>query len=76
MTPLDYMAKEYVELSMVKMRYDPMDVYFYVDKPSWKRDSLNFNHEFKFPPAVPLPEFTPRSLKAILLESQKLADCL
>lgn len=42
MTPLDYLAKEYVELTMVKQRYDSDDVYFFVDRPFWKRDSLNF----------------------------------
>ena len=42
MTPLDYLAKEYVELTMVKQRYDLDDVYFFVDRPFWKRDSLNF----------------------------------
>ena len=44
MTPLDYLAKEYVELTMVKQRYDLDDVYFFVDRPFWKRDSLNFSH--------------------------------
>ena len=29
MTPLDYLAKEYVELTMVKQRYDSDDVYFF-----------------------------------------------
>ena len=38
MTPLDYLAKEYVELTMVKQRYDLDDVYFFVDRPFWKRD--------------------------------------
>lgn len=47
MTPLDYLAKEYVELTMVKQRYDSDDVYFFVDRPFWKRDSLNFSHEYK-----------------------------
>ena len=50
MTPLDYLAKEYVELTMVKQRYDSDDVYFFVDRPFWKRDSLNFSHEYKFAP--------------------------
>ena len=55
MTPLDYLAKEYVELTMVKQRYDSDDVYFFVDRPFWKRDSLNFSHEYKFAPGTPVP---------------------
>ena len=65
MTPLDYLAKEYVELTMVKQRYDSDDVYFFVDRPFWKRDSLNFSHEYKFAPGTPVPEYPARSLNNI-----------
>ena len=76
MTPLDYLAKQYVELSMVKMKYDPIDVYFFVDRPFWKRDSLNFNHEYKFAPGTPVPEYPARSLPEILTESRALLEAL
>ena len=76
MTPLDYLAKEYVELTMVKQRYDLDDVYFFVDRPFWKRDSLNFSHEYKFAPGTPVPEYPARSLNNILVEAERLLECL
>ena len=76
MTPLDYLAKEYVELTMVKQRYDSDDVYFFVDRPFWKRDSLNFSHEYKFAPGTPVPEYPARSLNNILVEAERLLECL
>ncbi len=76
MTTLDFYAKQYVELTMVKLRYDPIDVYFFVDRPFWKRESLDFNHEYKFAPGTPVPDYPARSLQEILQESIKLAECL
>lgn len=76
MTPLDFYAKQYVELTMVKHRYDPIDVYFFVDRPFWKRDTLQFNHERKFAPGVPVPEYPVRSLQEILEEARALLVCL
>ena len=76
MTPLDFYAKEYVELSMVKRQYDPNDVYFFVDKPAWKRDSLRFSHTCKFAPGTPVPDYPPRTLQEILTESEALLSCL
>ena len=76
MTPLDFYAKHYVELSMVKQRYDPIDVYFFVDRPFWKRDSLNYNHEYKFAPGTPVPDYPARSLEQILVEATSLLERL
>lgn len=76
MTLLDLYAKQYVELSMVKQHYDPNDVYFFVDRPFWKRESLNFSRETKFAPGTPVPDYPARSLKEILTEAESLLSCL
>jgi len=76
MTTLDFYAKQYVELTMVKQRYDPIDVYFFVDRPFWKRETLNFNHEYKFAPGTPVPEYPARSLEQILAEARILLEQL
>lgn len=76
MTQLDYLAREYVDLHLLKNAYDPIDVYFLADRPFWKRDSLEFSHTEKFAPGVPVREIRVRSLEELRNEACDLLSDL
>ncbi|WP_130864365.1 hypothetical protein [Bacilliculturomica massiliensis] len=76
-TILNSLAQRYVDLTLCKTKYDPWDVYWYADKPFWRRESMNFSREYKIYPYVDLGEKKEgRTLKNILDESVHLQESL
>lgn len=51
---LDTLAQLYVDLTLNKARYDEWDVYWYTDRPFWRKEDFNFWREYKIYPYIKL----------------------
>ncbi len=74
---LNFLAKEYVNLTLCKSKYDYWDVYWYADKPYWKRESMVFSRDYKVYPYIePGENREGKTLKDIFEESNHLISFL
>ena len=74
---LNFLAQEYVNLTLCKTKYDLWDVYWYTPKPFWRRESMTFSRDYKVYPYVDLGEKKEgRTLKDIFEEATHLISFL
>ena len=82
MTILDLLAKQYVELTLIKHAYhDKWDVYWLADTPFWKRTTLDVSRDAPVYPYKSAPELRvagdkEMALPEILREARELYDAL
>lgn len=74
---LNSLAQHYVDLTLCKTIYDPWDVYWFADRPFWRRQSMRFSRDYKKYPYVDLGERKEgRTLQDIYDEADFLLSCL
>ena len=74
---LDFLAQEYVNLTLCKSKYDYWDIYWHADKPFWRRESLAISREYKVYPYVePGEKREGKTLNDIFEESKHLISFL
>ena len=74
---LDLLAREYVELTLIKHAWhDPWDVYWLADSPFWKRTELSVNRYSSVYPYKPMPPQNEMTLPDILAQARVLQDDL
>ena len=72
---LDLLAREYVELTLIKHAWhDPWDVYWLADSPFWKRTELSVNRYSSVYPYKPMPLQNEMTLPDILAQARALQD--
>ncbi|MDD4088068.1 MAG: hypothetical protein PHP29_00065 [Tissierellia bacterium] len=77
MTPIDRIAKEYVNLTLIKhQHHDIWDVYWLADTIFWKREELYIDRENRSYPYKPAPKMPFMSLNDILSASEMLTSKL
>ena len=74
---LNSLAQHYVDLTLCKTIYDPWDVYWFADRPFWRRQSMRFSRDYKkYPYVDPGERKEGRTLQDIYDEADFLLSCL
>lgn len=77
MERLDGLARQYVELTLIKHLYhDPWDVYWLADSPFWRRTALDVSRDVPVYPYKPAPALDRVELAEILQRGRRLYDDL
>ncbi len=76
-TTLNYLAKEYLELTLCKSRVDDIDIQWYTEGPFWRRTDMRYSRDYKILPDYEIADAKHgRTLEDILDESGHLMDFL
>ena len=63
-TTLNYLAKEYLELTLCKSRVDDIDIQWYTEGPFWRRTDMRYSRDYKILPDYEIAGGYPRRVRA------------